>query len=243
MGPRRNPKCAVLETRRAHFAFRPRLAARCHHVSHAARIAAPCPLADKPAVLSAVSACRRFSDHARPPPLCRPRPPFKWSAVSRKATSEALPGDRPSCRLCSGSGNPLRRIPGPSQQSTLRRRTTSSPNHPRNGPLPQSRRRNSRQRTAVPNQESLFLSNEEPQPECARISPPGAPNAALASAPPAQHLSACPTTYPRQQRGEGPSRSYPGRTSPRARHTGCPCTFCLWQPVCLDSPSPHKLPP
>ncbi len=51
----------------------------------------------KPAVLSAVSACRRFQDQgSRPPPLTRPRTPFKWLAVSRKPTSEAFPGDRPS---------------------------------------------------------------------------------------------------------------------------------------------------
>ena len=42
--PRRNPKCAVLETRKAHFAFRPREAARCCHVGHAARIAMPSAL-------------------------------------------------------------------------------------------------------------------------------------------------------------------------------------------------------
>jgi hypothetical protein len=42
--PRRNPKCAVLEARKAHFAFRPREAARSRHVSHAARIAMPSAL-------------------------------------------------------------------------------------------------------------------------------------------------------------------------------------------------------
>jgi hypothetical protein len=51
----------------------------------------------KPSVLSAVSACRRSQDQgARPPPLTRPRAPFKWIAVARKSTSEALPKDRPS---------------------------------------------------------------------------------------------------------------------------------------------------
>ena len=69
----------------------PREAARCRHVSHAARIAAPCPLADKPAVLSAVSACRRSSDRSPPTalvqtPACRP-PKGKPAVKSRMPSS------------------------------------------------------------------------------------------------------------------------------------------------------------
>ena len=56
-------------------------------------------------------------------------------------------------------------------------------------------------------------------------------------------LERLPGSLPRPQHGKGHSRSYPERTSPQARQTACPCTFCLCQPVCLDSPAPHKLPP
>ena len=80
--------------------------------------------------------------------------------------------------------------------------------------------------------------------ECSRISPPGVSNAPLSSnTPKAQRLNASPLHYPWQQRGEGHSRSYPGQTSPRARQTGCPCTSACGNQCCLDSPSPHKLPP
>jgi len=48
---------------------------------------------------------------------------------------------------------------------------------------------------------------------------------------------------PRQQRGEGHSRSCPGWTSLRGRQSGCLGTLCRGQPACLHSPSPHKLPP
>ena len=68
----------------------PREAARCRHVSHAARIAAPLSLANKPGVLSAVSACRRSSGQRPPAALVHPG----LSAPKRKARSQEA-GCRP----------------------------------------------------------------------------------------------------------------------------------------------------
>ena len=119
----------------------PREAARCRHVSHAARIATPFGCC-KPVVLSAVSACRRFSDQAHPPPLTRPRAPFNWhNAVSRKASSEALPEDRPSCCLCSGQGIRFAGYPDDLRSQHSAGKTKILPRRPPKGFLPQSRRR------------------------------------------------------------------------------------------------------
>jgi hypothetical protein len=83
--------------------------------------------------------CRHVAAFSSPP-AALVQTPSACQMASRKAISEALPGDRPRCRLCSGPG--IRWIPRPSQQSTLRRRKPkSSRRRPRNGLLPQSRRR------------------------------------------------------------------------------------------------------
>ena len=135
------PSVSYSCTHRTHSASCPRLAARCRHVSHAARIATPFGCC-KPAVLSAVSACRRFSDRRpRPPPLTRPRPPFNRLAALRKSGSEAVPEDRPRCRLCSGPGIRFAGYPAHHSSQHSAEETRSAPSHPRNGLPSQSRRR------------------------------------------------------------------------------------------------------
>jgi len=66
--PRRNADRAVLETRKAQSAFRPREAARCRHVAHAARIAMPSALqAGRPAAPCCHVAALRTDHPARHP--------------------------------------------------------------------------------------------------------------------------------------------------------------------------------
>ena len=48
---------------------------------------------------------------------------------------------------------------------------------------------------------------------------------------------------PRQQRGEGHSRSYSKTSITASQATRMLLHVVPGQPVCLDSPSPHKLPP
>ena len=141
--PRQDPECVVFSRKaRPENGLRivPPVAVRCRHVSHAARIATPFGCC-KPAVLSAVSSCRRFEDQRpRPPPLIGPRPPFNRLAASRKSGSEAVPKDRPRCRLCSGQG-----IRSAGYPAHLRIRHSAAephpPRRPRSGLPPQSQRR------------------------------------------------------------------------------------------------------
>ncbi len=142
------------------------------------------------------------------------------------------------------SGNPLRWIPGPSQQSTLPRRVPTPPRRPRSGLLPQSRRRD--MTSADPSASScraspVFAMRTHPKRNATHLAL-GAPTAAPSSPTTAQHLSAFPISLPRQQRGEGHSRSC---------STNITASQASWillhvvqgQPACLDSPSPNKLPP
>ena len=71
---------------------------------------------------------------------------------------------------------------------------------------------------------------------------PGAPNAALSALPSAQHLNAYPIIIPGSNATMGTRGHTRRRASPRARRTGCPCTFCSWQPVRLDCPRPTSCP-
>ena len=167
-----------------------------------------------------------FQDRgAHPPPFSRPRAPVKWPAVSRKATSEALPRDRPRCRLCSGPG--IRWIPKPFQQSPLRRGIQILPRRPRSGLLPQSRRRDlSTEDLCAKAKRPRSSPSEEPQAECSRILPPVAPNAALSSTPTPQQLNACPIRCPGCSATKGTAGHTRGRASPSARQSGCPVTLC-----------------
>ena len=91
---------------------------------------------------SAVSACRRFQDHKSPPTTLDQTP--STFQLARRFTENHFRGTpRRSAEVSPlfRSGNPLRWIPGPSQKSTLRRKTQLLPRRPRNGFLPQSRRR------------------------------------------------------------------------------------------------------
>ena len=72
---------------------------------------------------------------------------------------------------------------------------------------------------------------------------PSVPNAALSAMPPAQHLNTYPTMIPGSSAVQGTRGHTRRRGSPRVRQTGCPCTFRLWQPVFLNSATPHKLSP
>jgi len=167
---------------------------------------------------------------AHPPPLTRPRAPFKWPAATRKTTSEALPEDRPSCRL--RSGNPLRWIPGPSPKSTLRRRAPTPP-----PPPPQ------RIGGTIPT-----TGYDATKPQCQRERPlplpRGSPQGMLPHGTPrcfncisvayvdrdALRTRAL-TMKARRQRGAGHSRTCCPRANITASHEhGCPCTFCWWQP-------------
>jgi hypothetical protein len=149
----------------------PREAARCRPVSHAARIATPFGCC-KPAVLSVVSACRRFQDQgARPPPLPRPRAPFNWLAVHGKPLQRRSPeigravasvpvreSASPDTRTITAVNTPPKR-----PEATPAVPAVDFCHNPGDGIC--------RQKTPVPNEQSLFLSNEEPQTECSRISP------------------------------------------------------------------------
>ena len=97
-------RCARRLTKRTpHVA--PNEAARCRHVGQAARIAMP-------SALQAGRPVRRvgMSPLSRDPPARLLQTPnaFQLACRSRKASSEAFPGDRPRCRLCSGFG----KLPG-----------------------------------------------------------------------------------------------------------------------------------
>jgi len=121
VGPRRNSDRAVLADSEGPLRIPPpgkRPDAATSPMPPGSRCLRPC----KPAGLFAVSSCRRFSDRRpRPPPLTGPQPPFNRLAASREATSEAVPTRSVEMSPLLRSRNPLRRIPGPSQQSPLHR--------------------------------------------------------------------------------------------------------------------------
>lgn len=78
---------------------------------------------------------------SRPPPISRPRAPFNRLAAPRKSGSEALPEDRPRCRLCSGPGIRYAGYPDRFSSHHSAAETRIRPHRPRRGLLPQSRRR------------------------------------------------------------------------------------------------------
>lgn len=177
----------------------PREAARCRHVSHAARIATPFGCC-KPANLSAVSACRRFSG-PRSPPAALVQTPRAFQVVCRFTEGHfrvALPKDRPRCHLCSGPGIRYAGYPDRFSSHHSAAETRILLHRPRSGLLPQSRRRDlSAEDLCAKAERPRSSPSEEPWEECSRILPPDAPNAALSSTPTAQHLSACPFRSPR----------------------------------------------
>jgi len=75
---------------------------------------------------------------------------------------------------------------------------------------------------------------------------PAVSTAPPSAVPQAEHLNACPIMIPGSSAAKGTRGHTRRRASPRARQTGCPCTSCWWQPVCLDSrprtSCPRKLP-
>ena len=132
---------------------------------------------------------------------------ISWFAVSRKTTSEALPEYRPSCRLCSGQGIRFAGYPDHLRSQHSTGKTQILPRRPRNGFLPQSRRRDMTATNRSANGSPLPFPTRKPvrlrstnyavtSKECCRISPPGVPNAAPSSTPPAQQLNACPILMP-----------------------------------------------
>ena len=72
---------------------------------------------------------------------------------------------------------------------------------------------------------------------------PNDPNGVLAALPSAHHLNAYPIMIPGSSAAKGTRGHTRRRASPRARRTGCPCAFCWWQPVRLDSPSSAQAAP
>ena len=199
-----------------------------------------------PASRPACSPCRHVAalpdQGAHPPPLTRPRPPFNRHAALRKASSEAVLRRSAEMLPLLRSGNRLRSIPGPSQQSPLRRRDPNPPPPSPQGLLPQSRGRD--------------MSAAD---RCCHIQTPcssphrGTPCGMLPHVPPRRFnctvpvyagngaLERLPGMFPDSSVAKGTRGHTPRRASSRPRQTGCPCTFRLWQPVRLNSPTPHKL--
>ena len=211
-------------------------AARCRHVAHAARIAMPSALqAGRPVRRAVMSPLFRRS---RRPPLTRPRAPFKWSAVSRKATSEPLPRDRPRCRLYSGPGIRYAGYPDRFSSHHSAAETRILPRRPRSGLLPQSRRRDlSAEDPCAKADRPCSFPSEKPHPSSsfglrrdesgmlAHLAPRRTKCTAFGSAA-GGAIERLPYHGSRQQRGDGHSRSYSKRASPRVRQPGCSCTLC-----------------
>ena len=107
----------------------PREAARCRHARHAARIAAPCPPSrtSRPSCLS----CRHVAAFGPRPPTTR-KTPTAFQASCRFTESHFRSGFPKIGRVppLPRFGNRLRQIPGPSQESTLRRRRTDTSPQP-----------------------------------------------------------------------------------------------------------------
>ena len=148
------------------------------------------------------------------------------------------------CRLCSGPGIRFAGYPDRHSSQHFAEESRHLPRRPRSGPLPQSRRRDM---TSADPSASLcraspvFAMRTHPKRNATHLAL-GAPTAAPSSPTTAQHLSAFPISLPRQQRGEGHSRSC---------STNITASQASWmllhvvpgQPACLDSPSPNNLPP
>jgi hypothetical protein len=128
------------------------------------------------------------------------------------------------------SGNPLRWIPGPFQQSPLRR---GDPNPP--PPSPQ------RTSAAIPATGSVGRRPLCQSRQALFHSLQGTPSGMLPHLAPGGAIERLPDHGPRQQRGEGPSRSC-STSIAASQPTRMILHFVPGQPVCLYSPSPHKLP-
>ena len=104
----------------------PREAARCRHVAHAVRIAMPSALQPCQPVRRVVMS-PLFGPTT--PPATLDRTPTAFQPARRFAEIRFRGGPRRSAEVppLLWSGNPLRRIPGPSQQSTLRRADQTRP--------------------------------------------------------------------------------------------------------------------
>jgi len=95
----------------------------------------------KPVVLSAVSACRRFS---RPtPPTTLDQPPNAFQAVCRFTENHfrGVPRRSAECQFCSGQGIRFAGYPNHRRSRHSAGESRILPRHPRSGLLPQSRRR------------------------------------------------------------------------------------------------------
>ena len=104
----------------------PREAARCRHVAHAGRIAMPSALqAGRPVRRVVMSPLFEPTT----PPATLDRTPTAFHPARRCAEIRFRGGPRRSAEVppLLWSGNPLRWIPGPSQQSTLRRGDQTRP--------------------------------------------------------------------------------------------------------------------
>ena len=204
----RNSECAVLETRKAHSAFRPREAARCRHVSHAARIAMPSALqAGRPVCRVGMS------------PLSRPKEPTRRPCADPERLSTGLPFhenpvQRRSPEIGRGAASvpvPVIRFAGyPDHRSS--QHSAENPTPPPAVP-PTDCRRNPedgicRQQTAVPNENQARSSpTRNPVRNAPAFHPKRSKCSAVGDATSAalEHL---PDHDPRQQRGAGHSRSY-----------------------------------
>jgi hypothetical protein len=147
LDPGKIPSVPSSQAQKTHSASCPQEAARCRHVSQADRIATPYGCC-KPDTLSAVSACRRFLDQARPPPLIPPacRPPCGRPAVRTRLLVLAGSGKQPGCHCgrfvyrpqsgcvnrasgitaLSPSANPLSRLPQPDSRRLSKARPRPS---------------------------------------------------------------------------------------------------------------------
>ena len=168
----------------------PQDAARCRHVSHAARIATPFGCC-KPANLSAVSACRRFSG-PRSPPAALVQTPSAFQVVFTEGHFRGAPQGSAEMSPLLRSGNPLRWRPGPFQQSPLRRR---DPNPPPPSPqwtsaaIPTTG--SVGRRPLCQSREALFLSLRGTPSVFVLRTPPGQVRNAPASCPPALQMQRC----------------------------------------------------
>jgi len=214
IGPWQRPACVVLEDftkRTPHVA--PREAARCRHVGHAARIAMPSALQTGRPVRRVV-----MSPLSRDPPprllqtpnafqlACRGKPVQRRSPeIGRDVVSAPASGSCPEAatRTVTAAATP----PTRHQTSPAAPRRISAaipptgfagrkPAHHTRRPVPNPARN--------PRPSSFFAAASS---KCSRTFPPGIPNAVLPAVPSAQHLNACPICCPRQQPGEGHSRT------------------------------------
>ena len=158
------------------------------------------PHADNPIVLSAVSACRRFSDQGSPPTTLG-KIPSMFQAACRCTEShfrnapQEIDRDVVSAPVRESASLDTRPITGdatPSKEPGISpgNRTPDSRHNPEDGIC--------RRETNVLYEISpVPFPNEEPPAECSRILPPGVSNAPLSSSPTAEHFERLPiTVYP-----------------------------------------------